>query len=129
MDSKINSICKVEFARLGEISDYQESPNGTVLVTAAWQVLPIARPPRLSVSESLTKGGRVFESNFSAQLNYKVMNKDLLIVRISFSDGGQPLIIGNRDLPVRFQESHELAAKTLTFSHSSWHYPYREADI
>lgn len=127
MERAINNICKVEFVKISELSDYQESPTGRVLISGAWQTMLTARPPRLLVSESVTKAGRLYESNFSVLLENKLLNKNLLIVRISFNDGAEPMIIGDPDLPVRFTESHDIKAKTLTFSHSSWHYPFREA--
>lgn len=127
MDNRVNNICKVEFAKISELADFQEAPIGVVLVTAAWQVLPVARPPRLTVTEDFGKAGRSYESNFSVLLDTKVMNKNLLLVRVSFDDGSQPMIIGDPDLPVRFIESHDPISKTLSFTHISWHYPFREA--
>lgn len=127
MDNRVNNICKVEFAKISELVDFQTAPFGAVLVTVSWQVMPVARPPRLEVREDFGKAGRSWESNFSVLLDTKVMNKNLLIVRISFDDGSQPMIIGDPDLPVRFLESHEPKSKTLSFVHTSWHYPYRES--
>lgn len=127
MDKRVNNICKVEFAKISELADFQTAPVGVVLVTAAWQVMPVARPPRLEVREEFGKAGRSWETNFSVLLDTKVMNKNLLIVRVSFDDGSQPMIIGDPDLPVRFLESHDPRSKTLSFVHTSWHYPYREA--
>lgn len=126
MERAINNICKVEFVRISELSDYQESPTGTVLISGAWQQLSTARPPRLLVNETVTKAGRLYESNFSALLHNKLLNKNLLIIRISFDDGSDPMIIGDPDLPVRFLESHDIKAKSLNFSHSSWHYPFKQ---
>jgi hypothetical protein len=127
MDGRINNICLVEFAKISELADFQTAPVGVVLVTAAWQVLPVARPPRLQVTENFGKAGRSYESNFSVLLDTKVMNKNLLIVRVSFDDGTEPMIIGDPDLPVRFLEAHDPKSKSLSFLHTSWHYPYRQA--
>lgn len=124
MEHMITNICRVEYARLEDVADFKQSPvTGAGIVLAAWQILPCAPGPLLSVSESVTRAGRLFESNFSCTLKKKVLNRSLLIVRIIRDDGTQ-LLIGDLDHPVRFEESYSTTSKSLTFTHSSWHFPF-----
>lgn len=129
MIHKVNNICKVEYARVSSISQYQESPAGSVLVSADWQTMPLAKPPRLEISENISKAGRLYESKFVGQLDYKLLNKHLLLVRISFANSEDQLIIGDPDHPVRFLEDHSLVSKRLEFSHAGAHYPWKSYNI
>ena len=128
MNKRINNICKVEYSIISDVSQYQESPTGTVLIEAAWQELNCATGSELTIEEQYAKAGRSYQSNFICNMKEKLLSKDLLIVRITLDDASAPLIIGDPDLPIRFLESHQLKSKSLSFSHTSWHYPFSEAE-
>jgi hypothetical protein len=129
MDKKVNNICKVEFVKISDVAEYRQAPTGSVVITAPWTEVRFSKSPSLSINPEYNKAGRLYNVSFTALLESKLINKNLLLVRVSFDDGSRPMIIGDPDLPVRFLESHDLRSKILNFQHSSWHYPFREADI
>lgn len=124
MDEVINNICYAEYSPLDTIADFITSPTGTAEVTAAWYSMAIASGARLSVREVLGKAGRSYETDFSVTLKRKILVTEPVIIRFTLNNGNK-LLIGDKDLPVRLLEDHSLTSKTLTFSHVSWHYPYR----
>ncbi|GHB44494.1 hypothetical protein [Mongoliitalea lutea] len=125
MQSKVNNICKVQYATLASVTDYVELPGGRVIITATWQDLPNSRPPELLINEEIGKAGRLYVCNFTAALTESRLIKHGLVVKISFDDGAEPMIIGDPSLPVRLLEQHELKNKSIRFTHNSWHYPFR----
>lgn len=124
MDDIINNICFAEYSPLDTITDFITSPTGTAEVTAAWYSMNMATGARLSIREVLSKAGRSYETDFSVTLRRKIHVTEPVIIRFTLSNGNK-LLIGDKDLPVRLLEDHSLTSKTLTFSHVSWHYPFK----
>jgi hypothetical protein len=119
----------VRYASIDEVAQLTSSPEGGVLVSAAWQELAISKPPSLTISEDHSKAGRRYTSSFRVWLSERRLVADPVIVRLDFSDGSPTLIIGTVDHPVRFIEDHSLSQKNLTFTHRFWSYPFRLINV
>lgn len=129
MIRSINHICRVRYASLSEVTRLVYSPSGGLAVTAAWQELPISKPPSLTIAEEYSKAGRSFTATFRAWIQERRLVQDPVIVRLDFNDGQPPILIGSLDHPVRFIEDHSLTQKNIQFTHRFWAYPFRIVDL
>jgi WD40 repeat protein len=129
MIRSINHICRVRYALISEVSRLIYSPTGGVAVSAAWQDLTISKPPSLTISEEYDKAGRSYTSSFRSWIAERRLVRDPVIVRLDFSDGQPPILIGSVDHPVRFIEDHSLNQKSIQFSHRFWAYPFWIVDL
>lgn len=122
---RINNVCKVEVAVRSAVSDFFETPTGLAVVDATWQIVPMVLNASMTIDRSDSAAGDRFDVDFSAGLRSAFGVKELCLVRITFSDGTEPMLIGSMDFPVKLSEQHNLKSKSFAFTHSSWHYPYR----
>lgn len=125
MLDKINNICKIEYTAVHQVIDFTYLPGELIHLDTVWSTLDFVPNAQLGIDKRDGKAGRSFECEFSCGLRAKFLKPGSFIFRLTLSDGSDPMIIGSTDLPVRLEESHNLTSKRLTFSHRSWHYPYR----
>jgi hypothetical protein len=128
MNERINNICKVEVARISEVISYYETPTGLAMISAPWALVPIAGNARVNINKENTRSGDRFDIAFSSNLKSSFQVNELCLIRITFADDRDPLLIGSPDFPVKLREDHSLDAKRLDFSTSFWRYPFRAQD-
>lgn len=130
MIARIDNICKVEYSTLEEIISFAlPSPTeDSAVVDTTWHELDVAPGSLLSINQT----GDRFECSFSGTIRTPLVSptdgglgvaKKPMIIRLTLTDG-EPILIGDETIPVRLPESHTLQGKTITFTHTSWHYPY-----
>tara|TARA_R110002020_G_scaffold475112_1_gene708613 strand:+ start:7673 stop:8071 length:399 start_codon:yes stop_codon:yes gene_type:complete len=119
----------VEVAVRSAVSEFYETPTGKALVDATWQLVPMVPNANMTIEQSNGAAGDRYDTDFSVGLRTPFGVKELCLVRITFSDGTDPMLIGSMDFPVKLREQHNLRSKTFSFAHSSWHYPFRADSI
>lgn len=126
MDSRLNIISRISFAPVSSIQSFNATVSGSVrLQVMEWKLIREVRGSvGFTVSTGSGKSGDLVEIKFSIKLKDPLRQPGPVIVKIEFEDS-DPIIIGEKDLPVRFEFDTSLTQKTLAFSHRSWHNPYK----
>ena len=129
MIQRIDNICLVEVAALTDITfPLTEGPDGQYTIGAAWTTLQVAPGSSLIINASNPEAGKRYETNFTATIrSIQPEALDLCLVRITL-EGGSRLLIGDKNLPVRMFDDQTLKGKNISFSHTSWHFPFEISD-
>lgn len=128
MIERIDNICKIEFAPITSIDDLdidliEKLVTLKFIPGEGWSELDCSPGPSLSIEDTNNNSGRIYNSQVTCSMRSELNDKRLMIVRITL-ENGTSFLLGDMDLPVSFQESHQLQSKSLSFSQSSWHYPF-----
>jgi hypothetical protein len=123
----INNICQIAYADIRTVTMIESRLTKRAYVTATWLDLPVSRDNTFTVVKGYNSAREVeYAVTIAASLKLPVLTDGLYILKVSLNDGTE-LIIGDVDLPVRLPESHQLAGKSISIQHTSWHYPYQLA--
>lgn len=126
MDRSLNIITAVWYTTLKSVQSYNFNLSGSVkLEVTEWEPVNFIKgSPGFTIEDGYTKSGKQFTSSLSINLKESFPDPGPVMIRIEFQSGNI-LIIGDPDLPVRFETSESLLQKNLKISHKSWHYPYK----
>lgn len=126
MNSLINNICKVQYAKIEEIASISENHINPATVSATWSLLDCAPGAILTITPSYPAEGPRHSANFTCTMRTPISSANLrydYIILITLDDD-TTLLIGNPDHPVKLFQNQSLQSKTLTFTHTSWHHPH-----
>jgi hypothetical protein len=126
MKDYINNICGIEIAIASEVNNFIEGSSGFVHTDATFIPIDFVPGATLTIQKTKGKPGRSYETNLESIIRNQIDLNEGYILRIRLDDANPPLIIGDKDLPVFIQQSSTLTRKSMSVTHSSWHYPWRQ---
>lgn len=126
MNKSLNIITGISYASSRAIQSFNPSTSGNVrIATAVWKPVDyVIGSAGFTINEDKDKNGETYISNLSVNLRSSMADPGPVLVKIEF-DSGEVIIIGEPDLPVRFEKNNSLTQKNLKIQHKSWHYPYK----
>lgn len=118
-------VCKAWYVRLANVESLLPiAPDMIQATVSQWIEIDMVKgSPGYSAQSAEGKAGEEVDVKFSASVREHPEGERFL-VRID-TDTGDSFLIGDLDLPVKFERSKSLGQKTIAFSHSSWHFPYK----
>lgn len=122
MDVKI--VCFLAFLSIKDVASFTTKANTVTVTGAPWQVLPLVPSPLnlLSFSNKKTANGAEHNNSLDALLKTSPTISEGVILKVRL-DTGENIIIGDLDLPVRFNFATSLNNCKITVDHKSWR-PY-----
>lgn len=126
MDLSLNIVTALYYVPVSDIQSFNPTLSGSVRIqVAGWKPIDFVKGSvNFAIDHGQTKQGRQYNTSLTLNLKSPLKDPGPVMLRIEF-ESGNILIVGENDLPARFELPQSLTQKNLKLSHKSWHYPYK----